>query len=238
MCGLFAHSTDTWNLKKLNLSGNLRMSRIMIVDDHALVRHGLSQLISCEPDLEVCAQAATVEEALEQLATAPDLIVVDISLKEGNGIELIKQIKSRNENMKMLVSSMHDESLFAERALHAGARGYINKQESTEKVIDAIRHVLSGHIYLSPRMTDRLLHGVVEGQKMPETSSIEKLSDRELQVFELIGRGMSTRQIANQLELSIKTIETHREHIKSKLNLKNGAELSRHAVRWVLESAG
>lgn len=214
------------------------MSRIMIVDDHALVRHGLSQLISCEADLEVCAQAATVDEALEQLATNPDLIVVDISLKDGNGIELIKQIKSKDEDMKMLVSSMHDESLFAERALHAGARGYINKQESTEKVIDAIRHVLGGHIYLSPRMTDRLLHGVVEGQKMPETSSIEKLSDRELQVFELIGRGLSTRQIANQLELSIKTIETHREHIKSKLNLKNGAELSRHAVRWVLESAG
>jgi DNA-binding NarL/FixJ family response regulator len=213
-------------------------SRIMIVDDHALVRHGLGQLISGEPDLEVCAQAATMDEAMDQLSTDPDLIVVDISLKEGSGIELIKQIKVKHPDVHMLVSSMHDESLFAERALHAGAKGYINKQESTDKVLDAIRHVLDGHIYLSPKMTDRLLHGVVEGQKIPETSSIEKLSDRELQVFELIGQGMSTRQIANQLHLSVKTIETHREHIKSKLNLKNGAELSRHAVRWVLESAG
>jgi DNA-binding NarL/FixJ family response regulator len=213
-------------------------SRIMIVDDHALVRHGLGQLISGEPDLEVCAQAATMDEAMELLSTNPDLIVVDISLKEGSGIELIKQIKVKHPDVHMLVSSMHDESLFAERALHAGAKGYINKQESTDKVLDAIRHVLDGHIYLSPKMTDRLLHGVVEGQKIPETSSIEKLSDRELQVFELIGQGMSTRQIANQLHLSVKTIETHREHIKSKLNLKNGAELSRHAVRWVLESAG
>jgi DNA-binding NarL/FixJ family response regulator len=213
-------------------------SRIMIVDDHALVRHGLGQLISGEPDLEVCAQAATMDEAMDLLSTNPDLIVVDISLKEGSGIELIKQIKVKHPDVHMLVSSMHDESLFAERALHAGAKGYINKQESTDKVLDAIRHVLDGHIYLSPKMTDRLLHGVVEGQKIPETSSIEKLSDRELQVFELIGQGMSTRQIANQLHLSVKTIETHREHIKSKLNLKNGAELSRHAVRWVLESAG
>lgn len=213
-------------------------SRIMIVDDHALVRHGLGQLISGEPDLEVCAQAATMDEAMDLLSTDPELIVVDISLKEGSGIELIKQIKAKHPEVQMLVSSMHDESLFAERALHAGAKGYINKQESTDKVLDAIRHVLDGHIYLSPKMTDRLLHGVVEGQKVPETSSIEKLSDRELQVFELIGQGMSTRQIANQLHLSVKTIETHREHIKSKLNLKNGAELSRHAVRWVLESAG
>jgi len=219
-------------------SQDQRTSRIMIVDDHALVRHGLGQLISGEADLEVCAQAATIDEALGRLDSEPDLIVIDISLKEGNGIELIKQVKARDADIKMLVSSMHDESLFAERALHAGAKGYINKQESTENVLDAIRHVLDGHIYLSPKMTDRLLHGVVEGQRVPETSSIEKLSDRELQVFELIGQGMSTRQIANQLSLSIKTIETHREHIKGKLNLKNGAELSRHAVRWVLESAG
>ena len=230
--------SNTLTQEAMSSSQSQCTSRVMIVDDHALVRHGLTQLISGEPDLEVCAEAATIDEAMEALKADPDLIVVDISLKEGSGIELIKQIKAKDSEIKMLVSSMHDESLFAERALHAGAKGYINKQESTENVLDAIRHVLDGHIYLSPKMTGRLLHGVVEGQRVPETSSIEKLSDRELQVFERIGQGMSTRQIANQLHLSIKTIETHREHIKSKLNLKNGAELSRHAVRWVLENAG
>ncbi len=211
--------------------------RILLVDDHALVRHGLAQLISDESDFEVCGEATNADEALLRVEELkPDLAVIDISLKGGNGIDLIKRIRAKNETIKMLVSSMHDESLFAERALQAGARGYINKQESTEKVIDAIRSVLEGHIYLSAEMTDRLLHGLATGKRPHEFSSINKLSDRELEVFEMIGKGSSTRDIAVKLHLSIKTIETHREHIKDKLGLKNGAELSCHAVKWVLES--
>ncbi len=214
------------------------VARIMIVDDHALVRHGLAQLISDESDLDVCAQATSVEEGLQILEEAnPDLVVIDISLKDGNGIDLIKRIRAKDDNVKMLVSSMHDETLFAERALHAGAQGYINKQEATEKVVDAIRSVLSGHIYLSAEMTDRLVLGATQGKVPKESSTISKLSDRELEVFELIGNGCSTREIATKLRLSIKTIETHREHIKDKLSLKNSAALSRHAVKWVLENS-
>ncbi len=210
--------------------------RILIVDDHALVRHGLTELISGEPDLEVCAEAADMDEALKQVEQQrPDLVVVDISLQDGNGLELIKRIKAKSANVTMIVVSMHDETLFAERALKAGAMGYINKQEATDQVIDAIRQVLTGHIYLSDEMKDRVLYGVVTGERPAHFSSIEKLSDRELEVFELIGRGFSTRQIATKLHLSIKTIETHREHIKEKLGLKNASELNQHAVRWVLE---
>jgi len=213
-------------------------ARILIVDDHELVRHGLAQLLSDEPDLETCGEAEDVDGAIKQVEeTNPDLVVVDISLKNGNGLELIKRIKTNHPNVKTLVSSMHDESLFAERVLHAGAMGFINKQQAMETVIDAIRQVLAGHVYLSPDMTDRLVHGIVDGQGKPGTSPVNRLSDRELQVFEMIGQGLSTREVANQLHLSIKTIETHREHIKDKMSLKNAAELSRHAVQWVLENA-
>lgn len=214
------------------------LARIMIVDDHALVRHGLAQLISDEPDMEVCGEAEDVDGAMRQLKSAnPDLIIIDISLKSCNGIDLIKQVRSRNSKIKMLIASMHDETLFAERVLHAGANGYINKQEATEKVIDAIRQVLDGHVFLSPEMNDRLIRGLVNGNSEPGAPAVAKLSDRELEVFESIGQGKSTREIAARLHLSVKTIETHREHIKSKLNLKNGAELNRHAVQWVLENS-
>ena len=213
-------------------------SRILIVDDHALVRVGLTQLISHEPDMEVCGDAADEDEGLQRVAqTRPHLVVVDISLKHGNGLELIKRLKIAHPDVKVLVSSMHDESLFAERALHAGALGYINKQDSPEKVIEAIRKVLDGQVYLSAEMTDHLLHRL--GSRTHDSldrPSVENLSDREWEVFELIGRGHSTRQIAERLHRSIKTIETHREHIKEKLRLGNGTELTRHAVQWVLEN--
>lgn len=217
--------------------GQRRSARIMVVDDHPIVRQGLSQLIGSEPGLEVCGEASDAAEALKLLAeTKPDLIIVDISLNSGNGIELIKQIKVRDENVRMLVSSMHDESLFAERALRAGAMGYINKAETTDKVFDAIHQVLAGKIYLSDRMTDRMLCRAIGSEEHMTGSPIDSLSDRELEVFELIGQGLTTRQIAAKLHLSPKTVETYRENIKSKLNLNNATELTRHAVQWTLES--
>ncbi|MDA1049200.1 MAG: response regulator transcription factor [Planctomycetota bacterium] len=213
--------------------------RILIVDDHALVRLGLAQLISDEPDMEVCGDASDADEALAKVKELqPHLVILDISLQRGNGIELTKCLKARHPNVKVLISSMHDESLFAERALRAGALGYINKQEATDKVIGAIRQVLDGQIYLSSEMTNHLLHRLGNHRdELLERPSLESLSDREWEVFELIGRGLATRQIAKQLHLSIKTIETHREHIKEKLALTSGAELTRHAIQWVLEDS-
>lgn len=210
--------------------------RILVVDDHPIVRRGLREMVDDEPDLEVCGEAEDAAEALRQVAaTDPDVVIVDLTLKAGHGLELIQQIHARHARVKMLVSSMHDESLFAERALRAGALGYINKQESPEKIIDAVRQVLRGEIYLSPRMANRLLHRIADGGPL-EKSPIESLSDRELEVFEMIGQGLSTKQIAAKLTLSHKTIETHREKIKTKLNLTNSTQLNRHATQWVLEN--
>lgn len=210
-------------------------SRVLVVDDHPIVQLGLADLIAHEPDLEVCATAADVSEAIQQVETVrPNVAVIDISLKGGSGIELIELLRNRHPELKMLVSSMHDESLFAERALRAGAMGFINKQEAPEEVIAAIRQVLSGQVYLSARMANRLLHCVVGGKSLHH-NPIEDLSNRELEVFELIGQGMTTKQIARKLHLSPKTIETHREKIKRKLDLKNSAELSCRAVQWSLE---
>jgi DNA-binding NarL/FixJ family response regulator len=200
---------------------------------------GLAQLISHEPDLEVCGDACDANEALQKVKELqPHLVILDISLQQGNGIDLTKTLKARYPNVKVLISSMHDESLFAERALCAGAVGYINKQEAADRVVEAIRQVLDGQIYLSPEMTSHLLHRLGNHRdNLLERPTLELLSDREWQVFELIGRGLPTRRIAEQLHLSIKTIETHREHIKEKLCLANGAELTRHAVQWVLEGS-
>ena len=211
-------------------------TRIFIVDDHALVRCGLAELISHETDMAVCGEAEDGGEAMRQMERlTPDLVVVDISLKSSNGIDLIKRIKARHPDVKILVSSMHDESLFAERALQAGASGYVNKEESTDTVVEAIRKVMQGHVYLSPQMTDQLLHRVTGDSESCEVLSVHRLSNRELEVFELIGNGLGTRQIADRLRRSVKTIETHREHIKEKQNLTNSAELAHHAVQWVLE---
>ena len=212
--------------------------RILIVDDHPIVRRGLRELLDHEPDLDVCGEAEDVAEALRQVkATRPDVVVVDLSLKTGHGLELIQQIRDRHEGVKMLVSTMHDESLFAERALRAGAAGYISKEESPDKIIDALRRVLRGDIYLSQRMANRLLHRVAAVGEPLEKNPIDSLTDRELQVFQLIGQGLTTKQIARKLDLSHKTIEAHRERIKTKLGINSSTQLSRHATQWVLEHA-
>ncbi|HUV23290.1 MAG TPA: response regulator transcription factor [Gammaproteobacteria bacterium] len=210
------------------------MSRILIVDDHPLVRAGLAQLIGDCPDLEVCAEAADMAEALKQIeSTNPDLAIIDLSLAGGSGLDLIEHIKARNLNILMLVASMHDEMLYAERVLAAGARGYINKQEAQDSIIRAIRQVLGGKVYLSEAMTERMLNGMVDLRT--EKRNIDSLSNRELQVFELIGQGVPSSQIANQLNLSIKTIETHQAHIKRKLGLGSAHELNQRAIRWMMD---
>jgi DNA-binding NarL/FixJ family response regulator len=213
------------------------VAKVLVVDDHPLVRRGLAELISKEPDLEVTGEAAGASEALGQITSSnkPDLVIIDLSLQEGSGLDLIKQIKSMDDNIKVLVSSMHDESLFAERSIRAGASGYIHKEEATEKVIEAIRYVLKGKVYLSEDMSERILHQFAGIEELPPEGSISKLSNRELEVFGLIGQGLSTRQIAEKLHRSIKTIETYRESIKQKLNLRTSNELIRHAVQWELE---
>lgn len=212
------------------------VAKVLIVDDHPLVRRGLAELISKEPDLQVSGEAAGASEALGQLTSnRPNLVIIDLSLQEGSGLDLIKQIKAMDDGIKVLVSSMHDESLFAERSIRAGASGYIHKEEATEKVIEAIRYVLKGKVYLSEDMSERILHQFAGIEELPPEGSISKLSNRELEVFELIGSGLSTRQIAEKLHRSIKTIETYRESIKQKLNLRTSNELIRHAVQWELE---
>jgi DNA-binding NarL/FixJ family response regulator len=210
------------------------MAKILIVDDHPLVRTGLAQLIGDCPDLEVCAEAGDMSGALKIIdASSPDLAIIDLSLAGGSGLDLIEHIKSRDRNILMLVASMHDETLYAERVLAAGAHGYINKQEAQENIIQAIRQVLNGKVYLSQHMTERLLNGMVNATG--DKRDIDSLSNRELQVFELIGQGTTTSQIAEQLNLSVKTIETHQAHIKKKLGLGSAHELNQRAIRWVMD---
>lgn len=212
-------------------------SRIFIVDDHPMVREGLAYRISSQDDLEVCGEAATATEALAGIReTGPDLVIVDIVLKEGHGLDLIKQIATRFPGTRTLVHSMHDEVLYAERCLKAGALGYVDKQADREKVLEAIRQVLDGRVYLSAAMTERVLHRSMRARGSPPATPLEALSNRELEVFDLLGQGLSPRQIAGRLHLSIKTIETHRENIKAKLHLKTSAELTRFAVHWALDS--
>jgi len=207
--------------------------RIVIVDDHPIVRQGLSQLLSAEPDFEVIGEAGNAGDAMDLVEQQhPDLVIVDISLQDISGMELIKQIRARKQQIKILVSSMHDEKLYAERCLHAGAMGYISKEETTEKMVAAIRQILGGKVYLSPEMSEHFLSRMAKVGPDADRPSIATLSDRELEVFELIGRGMTTRKIAEVLNLSMKTIETYRENIKIKLGLANSTELIRRAVQW------
>lgn len=210
--------------------------QILIVDDHPVMRRGLAQLIQLQPDLEVCGEAAGVGDALELLKTVkPDLMIIDMSLNDGHGLELIKDLRKQADPPKMLVVSMHDEAAYAERALRAGAHGYVSKAEAVEKIVDAIRQVLKGELYLNPAMTARLLNGMVGGGPRKPGTPDEVLSDRELQVFELLGQGISSREISTRLTLSVKTIDTYREHIKDKLGLKSGNELVLRAVLWAHE---
>jgi DNA-binding NarL/FixJ family response regulator len=209
--------------------------RILVVDDHPIVRHGLTQLLNQEPDLIVCAQAATSAEALQQVAeAAPDLALVDISMDGLNGIELAKSMHALRPQLPLLVLSMHDETLYAERALRAGAKGYLMKQEAPEILLKAVRTCLAGECYLSERMQARVLAGLTQSPKETDGRlGIERLSDRELEIFELIGNGHSTRRIADLLHLSVKTVETHCQRIKAKLGLADATELLHHAVHWV-----
>ena len=208
-------------------------TRILIVDDHPIVRQGLAKLINQEQDLEVCGHAADAPEALSIVEeSSPDMVIVDISLKETSGMDLIKDIKVRHPKLPVLTLSMHDESLYAERALRAGARGYVMKAEATEKVVTAIRKILEGQIYVSDVMAAKMVRKLVGGGSDAGASAIESLSDRELEVFRLIGQGYSTRQIAERLRLSIKTIETYREHLKEKLHLADSSELLQYAIQW------
>jgi DNA-binding NarL/FixJ family response regulator len=210
--------------------------RVVVVDDHPIFRRGIAELIGEEDDMEVVGEASSTVEAIRQIAdTNPDVVVVDLSLQDGHGIELIEQLAEREDSPKAIVCSMHDESLFAERALRAGAMGYVNKQETTEKLVEALRRVVAGEVVLSDKMTRRLLQNVVGG-KAAEQNPVEALSNRELEVFEMIGEGLTTKQIAGRLDLSPKTVEAHREKIKSKLTLANGAQLSRQAFLWVYEN--
>jgi DNA-binding NarL/FixJ family response regulator len=210
--------------------------RILIVDDHPSVRDGLSLRITLHADLEVCGEADSEDEAFTQVKqSAPDLVLVDISLKNGNGIELLKRIRSHDPAIKMLVVSGFQDSLYAERACRAGAMGYLNKQESNEKLIEAIRTVLAGERFLNPEISRRLINQSL-GSRDKTKSPIENLTNRELEIFRMIGEGLTSGAIAERLFLSPYTIDSHRENIKRKLDISNAAELSRAAVQWLLEN--
>lgn len=208
--------------------------RILVVDDHPIFRNGLAQLINQEDDLSVCGEAQDYHGALKAIDSLnPDMVIVDITLKDMSGIELIKEVNKSRKGLPMLVISMHDESLYAERALRAGAKGYVMKQEASESVIQAIRHVLSGGIYASKKVTDNILTRFIEGSGDQFDSPLNELTDREIEVFQLIGEGLSISEIGHRLHLSVKTIGTYRERIKEKLGLKSATELLRYALNWV-----
>jgi DNA-binding NarL/FixJ family response regulator len=222
------------------MSGTMKLKRakILIVDDHPAVREALAARIERQPDLAVCGEAAKASEALRLVAeTQPDVAVVDITLESGNGIDLIKRIKVHNDLVRILVWSMHSESLYAERALRAGALGYIEKDQATDKIVEAIRRVLAGKVYLSDAMAERMLHRVIGGGREDiGRSPLEALADRELEVFHLIGQGVRTTTIAERLHLSVKTVETYRDRIRQKLDLSDGTELACYATQWALQN--
>ena len=208
--------------------------RVLVVDDHPMVRGMLSHLIGQEPDMCVCGEADNIQKALQLIvATPPDIAVVDITLKGSSGLELIKDLKAQAIDLPVLVLSMHDEALYAERAFRAGARGYITKSEASEDVMSAIRQVLAGDVYASPKFTSQLLKNLTDTGKPKPGSVLGQLTDRELEVFHLIGQGRTTHEIAMTLNLGSKTVDTYRTRIKEKLGLKNGTELQHRAVHWV-----
>jgi DNA-binding NarL/FixJ family response regulator len=207
--------------------------RILVVDDHPIVRQGLALMINREADLLVCGEAEDAMGAMHVLASAkPDVLIVDLSLNGPDGIDLLKNIRIAHPALPVLILSMHDELIYAERALRAGANGYIMKHVATEKVLVAVRRILSGEIYVSDRIANRMLKHYITGSGTTKNSSIADLSDRELEVFRLIGEGHGTRQIAEQLHLSIKTVESYQAHIKDKLSLRSARELMQHAIQW------
>ncbi|MBS4096153.1 MAG: response regulator transcription factor [Sulfuricella sp.] len=208
--------------------------QILIVDDHPIVRQGIAQLINQENDLLVCCEAGDADEAMEKFRTCKhDVAIVDISLTGVSGIELLQMLRQRGYEVPVLVMSMHDESLYAERALRAGARGYIMKQEATEKILTALRQILKGDIYVSDKMRSRMLQRLIDNRPEENASPVATLSNRELEILRMIGQGFGTGEIARELKRSVKTIEAHRANIKDKLALKTAAELVRFAVQWV-----
>jgi DNA-binding NarL/FixJ family response regulator len=210
--------------------------RVLIVDDHPVFRHGISALINAEADLHVCGEASSSPTALDAMRNLkPDVALLDISLPGTNGIELIKLMKAEQPKLPLLILSMHDESLYALRALKAGALGYVMKAEALTHVLDALRKVLVGEIYVSPRLSERLIFQAIQSVDGTGGSPVDRLSDRELEVLELLGRGFGTKEIAAELHLSVKTIETHRAHIKEKLGFRDAGEMVRFAIDWVAQ---
>lgn len=214
-----------------------KKAKVLLVDDHPIVRHGLAALINATADLAVCAEASSAREALERIEESPpDVAVVDISLEDRNGVELIKDIVARHPEVQCLALSMYDETLYAMRVLRAGGRGYVTKEEVSKKIVSAIRQVLAGHVYVSEKMATRLVDQLV--QSTPTATPGSELSDREMEVLTLLGRGQGNREIAAKLSLSVKTVEAHRERIKDKLKLKSAPELLRYAVQLTLDASG
>jgi DNA-binding NarL/FixJ family response regulator len=209
-------------------------TKVFLVDDHPLMRQGIAQLINGQPDMEVCGEADDAPTGLKGIEqTKPDAAIVDISLKGTNGIELIKNLRALYKFLPILVLSMHDETVYAQRVLRAGALGYVMKQDAAEKVVAALRRILEGEIYVSEAVGSQMLHQALTGRGKPNASPVDRLSDRELEVIQSIGRGKATREIAKELNVSVKTIESHRAHIKDKLGLKNASELVKFSVQWV-----
>lgn len=214
------------------LSGS---KRIFIVDDHPIVRQGLAAQFAAHTDLVVCGEASDVTEALPRIAESePDVVIVDISLKNSNGIELVKRLKARNDAARILVWSMYPESIYAERVLRAGASGYLNKGCAPGDIVKAVRELLAGKTFVSPAMTEKLLTRISNGASAEDVGYVDKLSDRELQAFEFLGQGLGPQEIAARMHISLKTLDTYRARIKAKLGLANASELMQHAVRWTM----
>ena len=211
----------------------MKTTRILLVDDHPLVREWLTNLIHQQEDLTVCGEAESAAQALDTVAaTQPDVVIVDLSLAGGSGLDLIKDLKALHPELKMIVLSMHDEQLYAERALRAGARGYLMKRETTGKIVTSIRDVLAGKLAVSDRVSQMIAERYVGGLPAAPESPMASLSDRELEVFQFLGKGWETKQIADELHVSLKTVQTYCARIKEKLALANATELLREAVRW------
>jgi DNA-binding NarL/FixJ family response regulator len=224
---------------KPQFASQTKKYRVLLVDDHPIVRQGLALLIDREPDLAVCGEAEGAHSAFHAVITLkPDIVVLDISLSGPDGLDVLKEIRSKTGSLPVLILSMHDESIYADRAMRAGANGYIMKQEATEKVLIAIRRILQGEVYLSDRLTNTMLQQYVRGAAPTKKSPLVNLTDRELEVFRLIGEGHGTRQIADELHLSVKTIESYQAHIKEKLALRNARELVQHAIEWTVNLKG
>ncbi|MEM1117974.1 MAG: response regulator transcription factor [Bacteroidota bacterium] len=212
--------------------------RLLVVDDHPIVRQGLDRLFAAEPDLEIVGEASTADEALQLIDhEAFDFVILDLGLRHGSGLDLIGQIRARRDDLPILVLSMHQERFYAERVLRSGAQGYVMKQSNPAEIVPAVRRILSGDLYLSPSLADELVRRAVDGREEGRPQS-DQFSDREAEVVRLIGSGLSTREIAEELNLSIKTIESYRANVKRKLGLRSGAELARFAYDWTSRSMG